>query len=306
MLSTRPLATLALLTLVGASASARAAAGDDACRPATVDAGVAEAPQPWREAVAQLVASTAVRGHPWSCRGGHVALTMRDDGATLHVQPAGEPAIARSLQLPADVVPLGQALLCLPSEAVAAAPVAAPSAVTPTLATVPSAAAVAVNERLLVSLHGGARLPMPRAGPSFGGDLRAAIPLGAWLPDVRLRWQHRGPRQDNLDDISMAVGLGHRWRWSRLELRAGVSVAAAVLIHDLPKPAGQDVRVDPRVGAALGVVVPLTSRLRLIGGIDGDLAPSRMPAGTSATTSGSTGGFPAATYGATLGFEVAL
>lgn len=319
MISIRLLAIVALLAVLGSSGVVLAVTAADAvCRPAVADASVDEAPAPWRAAVASLLRSTAVPGHPWSCRGGIVSLRMHDAGATLVVTPPGDRPIERELSVADDVVPLGQALLCVPSEAAPPAPPAPlPAALTPTnrpTPTTPTSTTPAPAEpRLLVSALGGARLLLPPRGATLGGDLVAAIPLGAWLPAVRLRWQHQGKRAENLEDVSMGLLLSRRWVWSHLELRAGLSVAAAVLVRDLPPPAGQDVRVDARVGALVGLVLPLTERLRLVGGIDGDLAPTRMPPGGAGktgngptTSTGTDPAFPAMTFGATVGIEVAL
>lgn len=314
MAAHRTLTIVALLAVLAWSGVALAVnAADAACRPAVADASVAEAPPAWRAAVAALLRSTAVPGHPWSCRGGTVSLRTHDAGATLVVTPPGERPIERELSVAEDVVPLGQALLCLPSEVVPAPqPVAVPPAPLPAAAT-PTTSSAAAEPRLLLSALGGARLLHPPRGMTLGGDVVAAIPLGAWLPAVRLRWQHDGKRTETLDDVSMAFIAARRWVWSRVELRAGVSVAAAVLVRDLPRPLGQDVRIDARVGALVGVAMPLTQRLRIVAGIDGDLAPMRLPAGGGgnpgagpAVPTATDPVFPAMTYGATVGLEVAL
>lgn len=325
----RALAIVALLTVAAAPAVAVGVPGAEAtCQPAVADEGVADAPAPWREAVTALLRSTAAPGHPWSCRGGRVALRLGPAGGTIVVTPAGEAPIARTLAAPEEVLPIGQALLCAPAPAApaaapvaatqapaapAAAPEAAPPAGAPVVASLGPVDATLpptgpAPERLLLAASGGTRLLMPRSGLTLGCDVSAAVPISAWLPSVRLRWQHRGLRAENLEDVSAALTLARRWSGSHLELRAGLSLAAAVLVHDLPRPAGQDVRFDARVGATLGVAVPLTSRLRLLAGVDGDLAPLRMPPGSSrntTTTSGSAARFPAVSYGATIGLEVA-
>ena len=114
-----------------AAAFAIARPASAACDPPKKADSVDTLPVAWRSALDDLVRSAAEPGHPWSCSGGDVALDVGANGASLTVNRAGEPPITRTVALPSDVVPLGQALLAAPLSLPEEAPSPPPSVTMP-------------------------------------------------------------------------------------------------------------------------------------------------------------------------------
>lgn len=296
-------ATLALVSVL-ASLLTSSALAEGTCEPAQAGVTVAEAPEAWRAAVHRLVTTTAKPGHPWSCGGGTVDLQMRGENATLIVVRQGESPVARELTEPDDVVPLGQALLSLPRESLPEPP---PKPLAQEL-TQPMMKPPELPPRLLLAVHLGPRVPGGTPGVLLGGDLEAAVPLGAWLPAVQVSFYRLAfNRRPDLDAFSVRASFARLFALPWLEVRAGLTVAATAMQRDLPRPAGGEVRMDARVGAMAGVAIPLVRRLRLLAGMDGDFAIGRSrdevaqnPVGESAAP------FPYYTLGASVGLEVGL
>ncbi len=95
----------------GLAASPRAALAGE-CAPAQIKGDPGELPRAWREALQSLVAATAREGQPWSCPGARVALYVQGERrlAILEVEDAFG-VRRRPVLRPADVVPLGEAML---------------------------------------------------------------------------------------------------------------------------------------------------------------------------------------------------
>ena len=293
---------LLLFALIAAPAVA-----DPACVQAVAGASVAEAPEAWRVAVARLVRSTADAGHPWSCGGGAVELRVEGKTATLIVVRHGEAPIERELTDADDVVPLGQALLSMPRElAVALEPLPAP--VTRDVATELLPANEPPPTRLVLGGRLGARVAGGADAALLGGAIDAAVPLGAWLPAVQVRYGGAVmTRRPGLNELAVGASVARVFAWSSFELRTGLSASAAVMQRDLPRPAGQETRVDARIGAMAAVAMPLTPKLWLVGGLDGEFAPGRGPDKAVQNAQGEAPlPFPFFTVGATLGVEVRL
>ncbi len=296
-----PTVKLLVLLLTAVASPALAAS---ACAPATAEADVKDAPEPWRAAVEALVRSTTQAGHPWSCGGGTVGLRVRGDAVTLIVVREGEEPIERDLPLPEDVVPLGQALLSLPRER--AVPLA--SAPTPAASPTVVAPAPAPSTRLIVAGQLGGRLAGGSRAALLGGEVSAAVPFDAWLPAVHVRYDGAAfQRGSGLNTVAVGARFSRVFRASSFDLRAGLSAAAVVLQRDLPRPAGQDTRIDGRVGALVAVAIPVTTRLHAVVTLDADLALGRAREVVTAAANGDTlTPFPFFTCGASVGVEVRL
>jgi hypothetical protein len=294
-----------LLSLLVATVASPALA-DPACVPAVAGEVAAEAPAEWRAAVDRLVRSTAAAGHPWSCGGGTVELRVHGDTATLIVIRRGEPPIERELAAADDVVPLGQALLSLPRELPIAIPLA-PTAVTSGPPASPPAQTPA-SPRLLLGAGIGARLAGGADAAMLGGEVSAAVPLNHWLPSVHVRYDAAVlNRQPGMDEFRVAAGFARVFAWPSLDVRTGLTVAAAVLRRDMPRPAGQQMRVDGRLGAMAAVAIALPKTLRLVVGIDAEFAPARSRDAVALSGASETPApFPFYTLGASLGVEVGL
>jgi hypothetical protein len=295
-----------LLTLVAALAAAltpeTGAASE--CARAVSGPGVATAPAAWGAAVERLLASTTEPGHPWSCAGGTVDLRFHGDAATLSVSVGGEPAVERAVTTPDDVVSLGQALLSLPREApppnaIVSSTTAAPAAPPPAPPTQPT---LVLGGRVGPRLAGGADAAMVSA------ELSAAVPLDAWWPSLRLRYDtvvhnHRPP----LDAFDLGLGFARVFALGAMDLRTGVTASAALLRREMPRPAGEQTRVDARLGAQVVAAVPLDTHLHLVAGLDFDLAQGRSRDEVTEDADGhAPTPFPFFTLGAFVGLELGL
>lgn len=82
------------------------------CAPAQIAGDVTSLPQVWRLALEALVAVTAREGQPWSCPEARITLVPPSDDApaVLEVEDASG-VRRRTVAFPADVVPLGEAML---------------------------------------------------------------------------------------------------------------------------------------------------------------------------------------------------
>ena len=292
------LTSLLVLVALGSPAVA-----DPVCVPAVAGPSVARLPDPWPQAVARLVRSTARSGHPWSCGGGAIDLALDATGATLTVGRRGDLPIVRRLTDADEVVPLGQALLSLPPEpAVAPPPTPTPETLPETpnaQPTQPDGPRVVVGAGLDVRAAGGANAVL------VGGTLSAGLPLDRWLATLQVRYGAALSRRDGLVDLDVGAGLARVVSWSALDLRAGLTAGAAVLLRDLPRPQDLEARVDPRVGAELAVVLPLSPRWHPFARLQAQWSPGRGPdrAIASSTTDTRTP-YPFFTAGITLGVEV--
>ena len=235
-------------------------------------------PQPWQAALDDLVRSTAEPGHPWSCTGGTIELELDAQGGLLGVARAGETMVRRPVSSPEEVTPLGEALLAMPlalplqpTAQEASGPRAEP--VSPPVISPPPevvredahAAASELARHVLVSAGLDSRYVGGSHVAWIGPVLGAALTLGRWLPSISLRQQssvatHRPP----LDELSVALGLQSRFELSSLELRAGVSVRGAVVQRDLSGRHGDQSRVEARLGALVGLAVPVHRRWSIV------------------------------------------
>lgn len=293
--------------LVAALAAQAGAASE--CAPATAGPGVAEAAAAWGAAVERLVRSTMAPGHPWSCAGGKVDLRFHGDAATLSVSVGDEPAVERAVTTPDDVVALGQALLSLPHEA---PPEPTPASAPPPVAVVPSAPpapptpppgpALVLGGRVGPRLAGGADAAMLRA------EVSGAVPFGAWWPSLQLRYDtvvmsHR----PHLDTFDLGLGFARVFALGAVDLRTGVTASAALLRRELPRPAGEETRVDVRLGAQAVAAIPLDTNLHLVVGLDFDLAQGRSRDEVTDDANGhAPTPFPFFTLGAFVGVELGL
>jgi hypothetical protein len=267
MLQNRPVTLRSLTPITALALLAAASPARAACLAARGGPSVGGLNSTWKTAVEQLLRSTSEPGHPWSCVGGVVDLEVASSGAVLRVAREGEEAVARRVESPDDVVPLGQALLATPlppppPESVASAPPAsakqAPaSAVTPAPASAPPEQPSVRPSRLLVGggvdVHhvGGSRVAW------VGPVVSAAVPMGRLLPGISVRYQSSVlSRRPPIDEVSVAVSVQSRFVLSAVELRAGLVLRGATVQRDLPRPQGDQGRLEGRVGAITSLVIP--------------------------------------------------
>lgn len=301
-----------------AAAFAIARPASAACDPPKKADSVDTLPVAWRSAIDDLVRSAAEPGHPWSCSGGDVALDVGANGASLTVNRAGEPPITRTVALPSDVVPLGQALLAAPLSLPEEAPSPPPSVTMPPAIRAeptierdaPSPVEPAKKEPRLLLGGGFDGRGVGGSGVAWTGlTANAAVPMGRWLPSLSLRQQSAlfgdGP---SIDELSVALTLQYRVPVGPLEMRAGPTLRGAAVLRDLPRPQGEQSQIQGRVGGIVTIAIPVLRTASFLVWIDGDgVAISRESgAAPSATSDTTPKPFPTFTLGGGLGVEVPL
>lgn len=334
-------AFLASASMVVLTSNTLLALGDD-CVGARSGDTVAALPRVWREAVAALIHSTSEPGHPWSCAGGTIDLTLEASGAILRVERPGDSEVSRAVALPADIVPLGQALLATPL----LPPETTPSTTPPTAevatgtqasepATQPSAEAVpseqAPRKPLAIEPPAPAE-PRPHTdseprrklllgagidGRAVGGSgvfwlgpmLTAGLSIERWVPSISFRQQsdvisHR----PTVDEVSVAIAVLRGFTISSSELRLGPVLRAAAVQRNLPERRGEQSRLGASIGALACVALPLTRWANLVFTVDADfVVASRQISGAMAQQGDETPtAFPAFTLGGSAGLELPL
>ncbi len=309
----RLVAPLTLLALLVVATPARAD-----CLPAHSDAAVEKLPEAWRVAVDQLIRSTAEPGHPWSCVGGKVALTLDASGATLRVALEGEEAVSRQVTSPEDVVPLGQALLAVPLTPPAevsrpSAPETSKPPAPATLAAVEAPSMPVVTSRPQPRLLLGGGVDARRVGNAratwVGPVVSAAVPMGSrWLPSISLRQQSSvGSGRGGINELSAAVAVQARLDLSPVEWRVGLAVRVAAVERQLPDRQGEQGRREGRVGAITSLVIPVFRRVSVVVAADVELvALSHEQLAPSATLGEAPRPFPGYTAGGSAMIEVPL
>jgi hypothetical protein len=108
--------------------------------------------------------------------------------------------------------------------------------------------------------------------------------------------------------VSFAVAVQSRIPLSRYELRPGLAVRGAVVLRDLPRPLGQQSRLEGRVGALTSFVIPAFSWASVVLSADAEVvAFSReTTAPKTSTADASPSSFPTYTLGGSAWLEVPL
>jgi len=240
------------------------------CRAARTGPGVDGQPDPWRQAVAALIAASADEGQPWGCSGGVILLVAHDTGATLTIVSDDGHATVREVTMPDDVLPLGQALLARPLP-----PAAPPTAVAPP-PDQPSSGALppprVLIDALIVPRYAG------RSNVILGGvSAGAAIPFGPWFGGVWLRYDalsvSLSPQGGPLTEVCFGAAGGRSFMLGPIELRGSVVPSVAVVTRDTGKPGDGETHVDGRIGLDARGVIPITPLVRAIVALDGEIAP---------------------------------
>jgi hypothetical protein len=289
-----------------------------------VGPGVAAQAAPWREAVEALVRELATPGQPWSCPGGRVDLMSRDGRATLVVGTDDGRTIAREVDTPDEVLPLGQALFAqpiptppppppAPSLSPSPAPAVSPSP-SPSLSLSPSPPPDA-PPRALVSLTLGARVAGPSPLLLGTASLTAVVPFAGFTAGAFARVDAPSAALDGAPGSMTGVGLGLTAGRAfpigqRFELRASLLPSLAFVTAGKPT---DESRLDGRIGAELRGALTLSRLFRGVVALDADLAPRELGGGGAATKTrdddareheGPVQRFPAYTVGLGLGVEV--
>ena len=257
-------------------------------------------PARWQAALDALIAATAYEGQPWSCPDARVSLVPPDDRglAQLEVEDASG-VRRRPVASPADVVPLGEAMMArtfplqLPPD-LSGAPPGAPPGFAPALPPpgVPggpdaaSGAAAKPGPSLLVDFLVGSRVTGPTHAVLMGAEVRTTAVFDRWSAGLMARYDSAiaylqpVPPQFSLASVSLGLTGGFRLLAAPVELTLAVEPSLAVLLvsdqrPDMPDP-DVDTKVDMRLGGRLAAAIPLTPRIRAVCALGGEGAPEAL------------------------------
>ncbi len=274
---------------------------DRACLPARRGSETALLPVWWQQALDALIAATAREGQPWSCPDARVSVIppSHRGPALLEVEDATG-VRRRPVSSPADVVPLGEAMLArtftleAPPGHVASYRLdpwtlgLPPPPLPDTLAPAPPVAlgAAKPNPNVLVDLLVGSRVTGPTLAVLLGAELRTALVFDRWSVGLMARYDsaiaYLQPVPDQFSLASVSIGLtgGYRLLAAPVELTVALEPSLAVLLVSDQRPSEAepdvDTKVDMRLGARLGAALPLTDRLRGVCALGGEGAPEAL------------------------------
>jgi hypothetical protein len=283
--------------------------------------GVASLPEPWRQAIAALVARSGIEGRPWSCTGGEVDLTLHDGGATLSVTDAEGHSVTREVSVPEEIVPLGEALLSRPlvieppaePSPAPAAPAQAPAAAPAQPDAPPLASAPLADPRVLLSALVAPRYA-GRADLIWGGVIAAVtVPIGAWGVGAWGRYDGISARVDEhaarLREFVVGASGSRSFMFRNFELRTSLAPSVAIVTKPGERGGPDETHVDGRIGAEVRGVIPFTPLLRGVVALDAEIAPGEFggdDAHHSKDMMPPPNSFPSYTLGLGVGLEVAI
>jgi hypothetical protein len=310
-----------------------AAAGP--CKPARLDRAVAESPGPWQSALVELVAASTEAGQPWGCPDSQLSLALPEaqSYALLSVESASGRRMERLVSTPADLVPIGKALLArveplTESAADRSQSYTPPPSVTPgperlapDAPDLGPAPAETGEPRAYFDAQGSARYAGATDGLMAGGSLRATLPLHPWMVGLWGRYEALAhsftePGAQELFVGSLAVGLvgGYRMVDEPVRLDVGVTGSLALINMSGEQPdisgdgegeveAGS---ADGRLGAEFRLGVPFSRSWHGLATVDAEIAPAALAGEDSRVLDELLPPLPAYTVGLSLGVEGAL
>jgi hypothetical protein len=265
---------------------ATSARTDPGCEQARIVLEGVEPSPSWRRAYDDLVASTSVDGHLWSCAGGELHVTITADGIAIlrRRDLRGREAVRRAPG-PDDLAATAEALLALPPappEPPPLRPVAGP-APAPSAPPAPTAP-VPQDPRLVAEATLAARFGGTTRAVWGAGTLRIAVPLGAWSVAA---WARYGipyvldptPADFSMSDIAFGLSLGRRIvAAGAFELHATFdpSVGFVSMEGGVEPMLAQGAQVDMRLGLGLRGVMRWTRMWRGVVALDGEVAPASV------------------------------
>jgi hypothetical protein len=294
--------TLAIAAVALVARGARA--GE--CAPAQIKGDPTSLPAAWQRALAELVAATAREGQPWSCPGATITLTPPSDSGFAHLEIEDSAGVRRrSVASPADVVPLGEALLArIVVVEVGANPGPPPPPLPPRppppglqepLVAPPLSARrmperpmhePTSGRRLLADALLGVRYTGPTRGVLMGPELRALVADGAWSGGLVARYDasvaifQPVPPHFSLSSVTIGLAGGYRMLKAPVEIVAALEPTLAVVFMGAQRPGDVepdvDAHVDLRLGARLGMTVPIHGRLRMACALSAEGAPAAL------------------------------
>jgi hypothetical protein len=286
------------------------AARAETCAPTTVEAD-ASLPDAWRGQLELLAERTRRTGAPWACHGGRVRLepVAGSTSRRLVVTDAEGREKSQEVEAAEDIVPFGQALLAQPLVAepgeveAAADPAAAPEAAVnddakhgaddaaaaakPAHATPPDAGVATTDDatrtsgdRFAFGASLGPRITLPQDDLAVAARLHAlgavgALIIGGWARVEGPSWTLDATSTE-VSTIAVGPALGARVLLGGPQLRFTLEPALAVVID---RAGVKQPEVDSRIGLGADAVFSISSHVRFVVGVDGEIAPARLDGG---------------------------
>jgi hypothetical protein len=288
------------------------------CVPARLSEASLTLPEVWRRELEALVAATAREGQPWSCPDAQIALVL--PGA-VH---AGAPALLevtdasgvrrRPVSSPAEVVPLGEAMLALvdlvrvndggltppkplvddggltppkpPGGEVGPPPYGVPPPEPPGLGVENGRPRESARSPLLADLLVGVRYTGPTRAILVGPELRATMVFDRWFGSFVARYDKAPavlqsvPDDFSLTSVTLGLAGGYRVLLAPVELSVALEPSMGVVLMGCQRPGmaepDVDAHVDMRLGARFAAAFPVGERLRVVGAIGGEGVPAAL------------------------------
>ena len=275
--------------VVGAGLLFGAAPAAAVCEPARPMGNLTSLPETWRNELNALVSATADEGQPWGCPGALVALSLDDEGATLHVDRRGAQTMARHVASPLEVVPMGKAML---AQTVAAAPPPEPDGRAERILEKVAADAVAhepqpargyVDASGTVRYLGNSRLLVA------GGGVRGTLPVDDFRVALAARYTELvnalgfADADPGLSTLAVSGIVGYQLVDDPVQLTVGSSGTVALVSQaaEGPDPEGdaddaERSTVDGRMGTEVRLAIPLVSIVDFLVSLDAELAPGSI------------------------------
>ncbi|MEZ4443588.1 MAG: hypothetical protein R3B72_31240 [Polyangiaceae bacterium] len=273
-----------IAVLLGLVAFARSA-GAEPCEPARAVGDLDGLPAAWGDALSDLVDATRDPSQPWGCPRALVALAVAGEGATLVVERPGARSMERPVTAPADLVPIGKAMLARaeaapPPELPAPPP---PASAGPDAATSDAPAAAYLDATAAFRYHGTSNVM------TAGASLRGTLPVGQLRIGLAGRYTQLVAPLSNqqpelgFTDLGITAILGYQLVDAPVRFVAGLtgSVVVVGLETEGPDPIGdlddrERDQVDARLGLEARLAVPLGSVFSFLSALEVEMAPAAL------------------------------
>jgi hypothetical protein len=300
-----------------------------ACPPSRTLGDPTSLPEAWRAELRALVEATRREGMPWACTGASIGLRVASDGRKgwLAIEDGAARRVEREVGSPAEVVPMGEALLAVPLPG-------PPASETPPAATPPArdatepAASPAVAR---VGLSAGPRYAGASHAVTGAFGVRGALIFGEWTPGLSGRFD--GPTHVlgavppgfSMWSFSAGPSLHRRILDDGVDLEAGVTASLVAMTmagteEICLERAGKNANakgpcvargtaptggteIDGRVGLELRALFDLGASFALAASLDAELAPAAFAGAEARRYHPTLPPPPAYTLGLALGVE---
>ncbi len=266
-------------------------ASEQECLPAWRGPETTLLPVRWQRALDALIAATAREGQPWSCPDARVTILPPGPGrrgvAQLEVDDVAG-VRRRPVGSPADVVPLGEAMLARTFTLELPSPSPLPLPAPPIAADSPPWAGRARSHdpSVVVDFLMGSRVTGPTLAVLMGAELRTTLVFDRWSAGLMARYDSAiaylqpVPDQFSLSSVSIGLTGGVRLLAAPIELTLAIEPSLGVLLisdqrPDMTEP-DVDTKVDMRLGARLAAAIPISERVRAVCALGGEGVPEAL------------------------------